>query len=53
MLVVAIPNPTLPPTADSLAMADLVLPSIERLVPSTLEAAAATAGKQRATCQDG
>jgi HAD superfamily hydrolase (TIGR01509 family) len=53
MLVVAIPNPTFPPTAESLAMADLVLPSIEQLVPSTLEAAVAPAAKQRATCQDG
>jgi HAD superfamily hydrolase (TIGR01509 family) len=40
MLVVAIPNPSFPPPAESLAMATVVLESIEELEPETVTAAA-------------
>jgi HAD superfamily hydrolase (TIGR01509 family) len=40
MLVAAIPNPSFPPSAESLALATVVLESIEELVPETLTEAA-------------
>jgi HAD superfamily hydrolase (TIGR01509 family) len=38
MRVVAIPNPTYPPDPDALAHADVVLPSLDELVPGAVDA---------------
>jgi HAD superfamily hydrolase (TIGR01509 family) len=44
MRVIAIPNPTYPPGADALALADVVLPSIEKLDAATIEASGGADG---------
>jgi hypothetical protein len=38
MRVIAIPNPTYPPDTDALAHADVVLPSLDELVPGAVDA---------------
>jgi HAD superfamily hydrolase (TIGR01509 family) len=38
MKVIAIPNPRFPPSDDALAVADVVLPSIEALTPGVVDA---------------
>jgi HAD superfamily hydrolase (TIGR01509 family) len=45
MAVVAIPNPSFPPSEEALAAADVVLESIVELTPATVEALGANAGR--------
>jgi HAD superfamily hydrolase (TIGR01509 family) len=45
MAVVAIPNPSFPPSEEALAAADVVLESIAELTPATVEALGANTGR--------
>ena len=48
MVVIACPNREYPPEPDALALATLVVESLDELTPDAIESAAQRAGKHRA-----